>query len=412
MTPKLISDQQPLARLLFVTKETHPSFRADVRVLFGKYLPRMGIASDLFTQAEYGQASTPWAAGALLLAPSSAKSWLRPLQLLRHDLRLFTAARSGDYAAVQVRDRIFAGALGLSAARRAGLPFFYWASYPKPESRKEAADHLQWTCRPLHFFVHQLRARLSDALLYRWVLRRADHVFVQSEAMLAAFAARGLPTERMSAVPMGVDLEEAQAQEPAPPEVLARVQGRRVLVYAGALDRVRQPRLMLEAMVHVKAAMPDSLLLMVGGALDPADLQQLQQSAEDLALQPWVQFTGWVSPAQALACMRLGELGLSTIPRGPLYDVSSPTKLAEYFALGLPVVANDLPDQALVMRESEAGVCVPFEPRALAEAALALLNSPEQARQQGLAGQRYIAAQRSYAALAERLAQTYRRLLA
>jgi hypothetical protein len=34
-------------RILFLTAETCPTFRADVTVLFGKYLPRHGIQSDI-----------------------------------------------------------------------------------------------------------------------------------------------------------------------------------------------------------------------------------------------------------------------------------------------------------------------------------------------------------------------------
>jgi len=229
--------------------------------------------------------------------------------------------------------------------------------------------------------------------------------------MLEAFVARGIARERLTAVPMGVDLEEAAAWVAPPPEVMARLKGRRVLVYAGALDRVRQPGMMLEALVRIKAVMPQVLLLMVGGALDPDDLDQLKRRAQELGLADWVHFTGWLSPAQALGCIKQAELGVSTIPRGPLYDVSSPTKLAEYFALGLPVVANDLPDQAQVMRESGAGECVPFEAQALAAAVLDLLREPELASKKGLAGQRYVAAHRSYSVLAMRLAGTYRGLI-
>jgi len=398
-------------RILFVTKETHPSFRADVRILFGKYLPRNGWYCDLFSQEEFGVAPTSWPAGDLYLAGSSKRRWLRPLQLLKHDFRLFGLAQKGSYVAVQVRDRIFAGAIGMAAARRAGLPFFYWASYPKPEFRQEAAAYLSWKRSPLKFALHQLRAKLSFLLLYRWVLPRADHVFVQSEAMLEAFVERGIPRERMSAVPMGVDLEEVEKLQSPAPETLGRLQGRRVIVYAGALDRVRQPGLMLEALVRIKAMEPRVLLLMVGGASDPKDVQQLQEQAIDLGVSENVHFTGWLSPAQALGCIKQAELGISVIPRGPLYDVSSPTKLAEYFALGLPVVANDLPDQELVMSESGAGTCIRFEPQALAQAVLDLLASPEQARVQGRAGQIYVQSQRSYLAMASRLAATYQGLV-
>jgi hypothetical protein len=37
---------------------------------------------------------------------------------------------------------------------------------------------------------------------------------------------------------------------------------------------------------------------------------------------------------------------------------ASPTKLVEYMALGKAVVANDHPDQRMVLEQSGAGICV------------------------------------------------------
>lgn len=397
-------------RLLFVTAEPHPTFRADVRVLFGKYLLREGIGTDLFTQAAPDDAAAVWPAGRVFLAPPTRNKWIKQWVMLRHDCRLFGLARQG-YAAVQVRDRMFAGAIALWAARRAGIPFFYWASYPKPESRRIVANQLGGLRQPLRWLANQIRGHLGGALLYRVVLQRADHVFVQSAAMLSAFAERGIPVEKMTAVPMGVDLEAVQSARAPSADWLARLRERRVVVYVGALDKVRQPGLMVEAMTRVRQRCPQALLLMVGGAPEAADMAALQAQVKRLRLEQHVCFTGWLSPDEAMGFMAQADLGLSMYPRGPLFDVCSPTKLAEYFALGLPVVANDLPDQAEVIANSHAGRCVPFTAEALADAITATLNHPDLARAQGMAGQRYIEANRSYAALAHRLVSIYRRLL-
>ena len=58
-----------------------------------------------------------------------------------------------------------------------------------------------------------------------------------------------------------------------------------------------------------------------------------------------VLLTGWLPQPAALGYAVRAEVGLSPIPRGTLFDVSSPTKLVEYLALGIPGVANDIPDQ-------------------------------------------------------------------
>ena len=125
-----------------------------------------------------------------------------------------------------------------------------------------------------------------------------------------------------------------------------------------------------------------------------------------------MQLTGWVEQRIALDWVRQAELGLSPIPRGALFDVSSPTKVGEYLALGLPCVANDIPDQSWVLTSSGGGYCVKMEVPAFAHAVATLLDDPARARAMGACGQRWIRDHRSYEQLADEVASAYRTLLA
>jgi glycosyltransferase involved in cell wall biosynthesis len=91
--------------------------------------------------------------------------------------------------------------------------------------------------------------------------------------------------------------------------------------------------------------------------------------------------------------------------------VSSPTKLVEYLALGIPSVANDIPDQKLVIEQSGAGLCVPMEAGAFAAATLQLLNDPELARQFAMRGPTYVKTHRTYDILGRNVAETYKKIL-
>lgn len=396
-------------KILFVTAEPHPTFRADVRVLFGKYLPRHGVYSDLLTLPA-GERAEPWPAGQALLGPRPRNKWHKQWVQFRHDLSLFRRARQG-YDAVQVRDRVLAGVLGLWAARRAGIPFFYWASYPKPEFRSHAAREQGLKGGLLKWLVNKVRGALSGWVLYRYLLPRSSHVFVQSDAMRTTFASRGVPLDLMTPVPMGVEMESIGDAADLPAALVGRLSGKRVIVYAGALDEVRQPGLMLQAMQMVVPELPDAVLLVVGDSLDPGELPRLRASVESMGLTQHVEFTGWLQTRLVQACLKCSEIGLSLIPRGSLYDVSSPTKLAEYFAQGLAVVANDLPDQAKVLLEARAGDCVPLEAGAVAREILRLLNDAEGRVSQARAGRAYVMEHRSYEAIAATVADVYRRRL-
>jgi glycosyltransferase involved in cell wall biosynthesis len=63
-----------------------------------------------------------------------------------------------------------------------------------------------------------------------------------------------------------------------------------------------------------------------------------------------------------------------------------------------------------VIEESGAGLCVPYEEGAFAEAIVRLLRDPLLAAKMGALGRAYVCEQRDYRSIAETLEATYRRL--
>ena len=80
-------------------------------------------------------------------------------------------------------------------------------------------------------------------------------------------------------------------------------------------------------------------------------------------------------------------------------------------ALGVPVLANDLPDQAWLLEHSSGGVSTPFEPQALATALVAMLGDADALHRMGKQGQAFVATNRSYSSLANALATRYGELV-
>ena len=99
--------------------------------------------------------------------------------------------------------------------------------------------------------------------------------------------------------------------------------------------------------------------------------------------------------------------GLSPFPRGELLNSASPTKAVEYFALGLPVIANDQPDQAEVLAGA-GGRCVELSPLGFADAMCAVLDNPAPFQLQAIAGQKWVRNHRGYDAIANSVAAVYR----
>ena len=79
----------------------------------------------------------------------------------------------------------------------------------------------------------------------------------------------------------------------------------------------------------------------------------------------------------------------------------------EAWSAGLPVIAGDIPPLREVVREGVDGLHVRNEPRAIADAILALLRDPEHARRMGIVGRERVSREFSWPAVARRTEAAY-----
>lgn len=397
-------------RLLAFVPDGFPTHRADVSVLFGASLPERGVRSDLVAQTE-GPADRlpPWQGGERFVCERGGGRVKNLLRTISHNLGALRRAGRG-YDGIQVRDMAFFAVPALWQARRLGLPFFFWMSYPMSEASIDLARTNGLKLGLVRLLFVALKGYLGKWLLYSYVLPRADHVFVQSDRMRDDVAAMGIRRDKMTPVPMGADMRRIDQVSIAPADD-PRLCGKRVLVYLGTLQRNRRVDFMFEVLQKLLPRFPDLLLVLAGEAAEEADQDLLRQQAKALGVDHAVLKTGWLPTGEAWRYLKAAEIGLSPFPSGFLHDSTSPTKAIEYLALGIPAVVNDHPDQAKVIGDSGAGICVPYAVDAFAEAVARILDNPSLASEMRLRGPAYVRAQRSYDALGDMVAAKYRRLI-
>ena len=400
-------------RFLFMTSDEFPPFRPDVEVLFGKELLSRGYSIDWIMQsAESGQHGdvVDWQGCKVWLASTIAGGRRidrvrKHIASFRNDMRVFSLAKSGDYSFIQVKDKFLAAIMAMVAARRSGLKFFYWLSFPYPESYLAMAKSPD----SRYPFFYLIRGLSFKFLLYRIICRWADHIFVQSDEMKRVMAEKGVPETKMTPVPMGVDLDAFAVGDTSvsgttgdrPPSVL----------YLGALDRLRRIDFLLEVFEIVARKYPEAKLYFVGDSEDPTARAFLEDEARRLKIEDKVVFTGFVPREEALTYVRAASVCIALTRSDATYGVASSTKLIEYMALEKPVLANTHPDQELVIAESGAGLCVPWDLQAFAEGLIWLLEHPDEANAMGKKGRDYVTRARSYDAIADKLAATYNQLM-
>jgi glycosyltransferase involved in cell wall biosynthesis len=312
------------------------------------------------------------------------------------------------YDCIQVRDMSVTALAGLLAARLKGIRFVYWLSYLQSEGHIARA-RARGPRAGLKYWYPLIEGMVGRFIVYKLVLPRADHVFVQSEAMKKRLESLGVPANKMTPVPMGVDLEEVSPMSERSCSI-AMLEGRRPLVYLGLMNPDRQVDVLLRMLTQVKAVIPNVILVMAGDTPDETYREWLKAEAVRLDLEKDIIWTGWIPREKAWNFVRTAEIALSPIPRGDVLDTSSPTKAVEYMALGIPVVCNDNPDQKLVVEGSGAGICVRLDAVEFADAVISLLTNESLRFEMGRRGPRYVERHRSYMHLANEVACVYEKI--
>lgn len=399
-------------KLLYITEDHFPPFRADVVELFARQMVQRGHDIEWMmrrsAQSMAEPAVTQWLGSTVHLSPAVRRKGLlgRLLNLglsAWGDLRVVGIALRMRPDVIQVRDRFLVAVLAWVAARLVGARFTYWMSYPYAESKLDQARN--------GFVPHPRLTRMKGHaihwLLYRVVLPLADHVFVQSQRMLEDVAREGINPAKMTPVPMGIRDDQVGSPDDAKaPDTEAPL-----LLYLGILLRLRQTEMLVRVLALVRQRYPGARLRYVGEGAQPTDRQAIVDEAKRLGLSDAVEVTGFLPMEQAWEHVKSADICFSPFYPIPVLLSTSPTKLIEYLAMAKCVVANHHPEQSQVMRDSGAGLTVDWDERAFAEAVLALLDDPAAAKALAACGPAYVRAHRTYDIIAHRLDSTYLSLL-
>lgn len=130
-----------------------------------------------------------------------------------------------------------------------------------------------------------------------------------------------------------------------------------LLVYSGYTHAQRG----LDTAIQALPNLPEFHLAIVSGRSNP-ELRSLQQLAQRLGVQTRVHVVPYVDPNQVASYLSSADVGLICSQRTINYELSLPTKLAEYLHAGLPVVCSDLQTLTAFVREHEVGQI--FDPSA------------------------------------------------
>lgn len=221
--------------------------------------------------------------------------------------------------------------------------------------------------------VSGLRRRMTAAL-ERFGVRRADLVISVGNRLARLRRQQG--AEKAWVIPNGVDWERFNAAV----ELRAvRPPSGATLIYTGYLGSWSGIEMLLEVTALLAREVPGLRLILLGHAAAP-EMELLQRHIGSRGLEQIVEFRGMVPYEELPPHLAAATLGAILFPPLQVTQFAFPLKVVEYMAAGLPVVTTAQTEAADLVSRADAGVVVPYEARAAAQAISKFLRDRERQR--------------------------------
>jgi glycosyltransferase involved in cell wall biosynthesis len=191
------------------------------------------------------------------------------------------------------------------------------------------------------------------------------------------------------------------------PSSIEKERKKKVLVYVGGISRLRGAVEMVRALEHLDHI--DSLCLNMIGRFEPPELERELQTLPGYRR---ICLLGWLKPEEVYKELRFADVGLVCLHPEPYYIVACPTKLFEYMAAGLPLVASNFPLWKDIVEGNNCGICVdPLDPKAIAQAIEYLITHPEEAKKMGENGKKAVLEKYNWEKESKKLLKVYEELV-
>ena len=154
------------------------------------------------------------------------------------------------------------------------------------------------------------------------------------------------------------------------------------ILYVGGLSRERGILMVLEAVREARRRLPALRLELIGWVLDEGTGRAIQ----DAVAEGWCAHVPRLGPEALRARAAGAGVGLVTLLPRPNYLEALPTKLFEYMAMGIPVLASDFPLWRGLVEAAGAGCLVAPIPASVAAALVAMCSDPGRLHSYGRAG--------------------------
>lgn len=260
-----------------------------------------------------------------------------------------------------------------------------------------------------------LRYRATQGL-ETFALKASDAVTTICDGLRLDMERRGVPAEKITLIPNGVDpaafpfLDRAHRSEEC--RALRRALGLEeglVLAFFGSFYPYEGLDLLIDALPAIRKAEPAARLVLAGGG--PAE-GALKARVRACGLESAVRFLGRIAQAELVRYYALADLFVFPRRRTRLTETVTPLKPLEAMATGGVVLASDVGGHRELIRDGETGVLFPAgEAGAVSAAVIEALAARAAWTEMGAHARRFIERERTWTQCAAGYASAYARAL-
>ena len=229
------------------------------------------------------------------------------------------------------------------------------------------------------------RVAAATSALERWSVARAKTVAIASEAFRPYVRGLGVDNQRIVALPNWSRLRAPSGDRAAIRDRFAWPPDWSVVLHAGNMGLKQGLEQVLDAARRADQRSAPVLFVLMGGGSQRSILQAQAAGIQRLRFMPF-------QPEEELPDVLNAADVLLVSERRSVIDMSLPSKLTSYFAVGRPILAAvpGAGSTAHEVRRSKAGIIIPVgEPDVLIDTVADLRASPDRAAALGRAGKVY-----------------------
>lgn len=255
-----------------------------------------------------------------------------------------------------------------------------------------------------------LRYKISRAM-ETWAFKHADAVTCIAEGIRGDVIVRGVPAEKITIIPNGVDASRFQIAD-GPDQALQQelgLQGKTVLGFLGSFYGYEGLGLLLDALPILLQKDENVRVLLVGGGYQE---DNLKAQVKALGIEDKVLFTGRVPHEVVDRYYSLVDILVYPRLSMRLTELVTPLKPLEAMAQGKLMVASDVGGHKELIRDGETGILFKAgDKQALAEAIEDLLSHRETWDEIRRKGREFVDTERNWQVSIARYKQVYGGLL-